>query len=198
MRLSATVARLCLLVTFCCCAQDASQLVGRWRSAETSQGGIGAMYDFDANGTVRFSPGAIVPMRYQLQANHLDFVPAEGAGYELAWTDENHLRLTQAGAVETCTRLGQRPDPNDRLTGEWIGSRDMDGKKVVVHWIFGGNGSGLLMIRFLTQVGAYSVQNGRLLATFGGRTGLDGPVSFAENSMAINRSNGRVTRLVRY
>ncbi|MEO8053267.1 MAG: hypothetical protein ABI833_22940, partial [Acidobacteriota bacterium] len=41
-------------------AASAAGLIGRWRSVETSKGGIGAVYLFHADGTVDFSPGAIV------------------------------------------------------------------------------------------------------------------------------------------
>ena len=74
----------------------------------------------------------------------------------------------------------------------------MDGRKVIVHWIFGEDSNAVLMIRFLTQSGSYTVQNGRLVATFGGQNRLDGTLSLADGILAINRSGGRVTRLSRY
>ena len=74
----------------------------------------------------------------------------------------------------------------------------MDGQKVLVHWIFGADSSALLMIRFLTQVGNYRIQNGRLIATFGGQVELEGPITLSSSVLSIQRANGRVTKLVRY
>jgi hypothetical protein len=51
-------------------------------SAETSRGGIGAMYEFRADGTMRFSPGAIVDMQYRLEGDQLILPPATTAGPE--------------------------------------------------------------------------------------------------------------------
>jgi hypothetical protein len=189
---------LCLW-TYCAAAQEGSQIVGRWRSQQTSKGGIGAMYDFEADGTVRFSPGAIVPMQYRVEGDRLKFFPSDGIAYALSWNDDDHLRMTVNGAgSEDYTRLGVRPDPLNKLAGEWIGTREMGGQKVLAHWIFSDNSNAVLMIRFFTQTGNYTIQNGRLVAKFGEQVGLDGPISFYEGVLTINRSRGRVTKLSRY
>jgi len=180
-------------------AQDASQLVGRWRSVETSKGGIGAMYDFKADGTIRLSPGVIVSMQYRRDGERLTFAPYDGIAYTVKWNGDDRMQLTINGTgSEDYTRLGVGRDPQNKLVGEWTGSRDMDGKKVLVHWIFGDDSNATLMIRFLTQVGNYTVQNGRLVATFGGQVGLDGTISLADGILSINRSRGRITKLSRY
>ncbi len=157
------------------------------------------MYDFDADGTVRFSPGAIVPMQYRMEGDRLRIVAADGIAYALSWNGDDHMRMTMNGAgSEDYTRLGVRPDPQNKLAGEWTGTRDMDGRKVLEHWIFGDNSNAVLMIRFYTQTGNYTVQNGRLVAKFGEQVGLDGPISINEGVLSINRSRGRVTKLSRY
>ncbi len=157
------------------------------------------MYDFDADGTVRFSPGAIVAMLYRLDGDRLSFLPADGMDYAVSWNDGDHMRFTIAGAgSEDYTRLGSMQDPRNKLIGEWIGTRDMEGKKLLVHWIFGSDSNAVFMLRFYTQTGSYTVQNGRLVAKFGGRIGLDGPISVADGVLSINRSGGRVTKLSRY
>jgi hypothetical protein len=197
------IAFLSLFVS-CTVAQDAGQLVGRWRSVETSKGGIGAMYDFNADGTVNFSPGAIVPSQYHVEGDRLTFYPSDGMYFTLSWTDDDHLRMAMKGAgSEDYTRLGVRQSrqgdrSQEKLQGEWTGSRDMDGTKVLVHWVFGPDLNGLMMIRFLTQVGTYTVQNGRLVASFAGKPGLDGTITNANGVLSINRSGGRITKLMRY
>lgn len=182
----------------CAAAQDASQLVGRWRSVETSKGGIGAMYDFLADGTARFSPGAIVPQQYRVEGDRLSFLPPDGMPFTLSWTGDDRVRLAVDGGNEEYTRLGTMRDPQNKLVGEWTGMRDMGGQKVLVHWIFGADSSALLMIRFLTESGNFVVQNGRLTASFGGKPGLDGTFSIVDGVLSINRSGGRITRLTRY
>ena len=157
------------------------------------------MYDFGPDGTVRFSPGAIVQERYRLDGDRLTFLPSDGPAFSVSWNGDDHMALTVAGGgAEAYTRLGVRRDTENKLAGEWTGTRDMEGKKVVVHWIFGEDSTAVLMIRFLTETGRYAVQNGRLVATFGGRIGLDGSISLADGILAINRSGGRVTKLSRY
>jgi hypothetical protein len=181
----------------CAAAQDASQLVGRWRSVETSKGGIGAMYDFLADGTARFSPGAIVAQQYRLEGNGLVLLP-DASTYALSWAGDDRMRMAVNGASEEYMRLGSMRDTQNKLLGEWTGTRDLGGEKVRVHWIFGADSSALLMIRFLTESGNFVVENGRLTASFGGKRGLDGTFSIADGVLTINRSGGRITRLARY
>jgi len=157
------------------------------------------MYDFDADGTARFSPGAIVPTKYRLDGSQLILDSADKNAFTLSWSGPDRVRFAINGtAAEDYTRLGTQPDPQNPLLGEWTGSRDMDGNKVLVHWIFVADGKALLMIRFTTHTGSYTVRNGRLIATFGGRPGLDGSIAFSDGVLAINRAGGRVTRLARY
>jgi len=155
------------------------------------------MYDFLADGTARFSPGAIVPQQYRLEGNALVLLP-DATTYALSWAGDGRLRMTVNGTSEEYTRLGPMRDTQNKLSGEWTGTRDMGGQKVLVHWIFAADANALLMIRFLTESGNFVVQNGRLTASFGGKPGLDGTFSIADGVLTINRSGGRITRLTRY
>jgi hypothetical protein len=186
-----------LLYTFIAAAQDLT-LVGRWRSVESSKGGIGAMYDFTADGTAHFSPGAIVPSQYYVEGDRLSFYPPDGVPFTLSWTDDDHMQMSANGVREDYTRHGNRRDPQNRLLGEWTGMRDMGGQKVLVHWTFNADSNAMLMIRFTTQTGTYSLQNGRLMMSIAGKTALDGTVTYADGVLSINRSGGRVTKLARY
>ena len=185
-----------------CAAQNGASLVGRWRSIETSKGGIGAMYQFHADGTVDFSPGAVVEMPYRVEGDQLIFPPATTTGPEqksaIAFVGDHQLRVTAGGGTEEYRRQGAVQDPANRLLGEWLTSRDMDGQRVSVRMFFYPTGKSLLLIAFLTQTGRYSVSNGRLVATFGGQPGLDGSFDVADGVLSINRSGGRVTKLARY
>jgi hypothetical protein len=179
----------------------ALNLIGRWRSVETSKGGIGAIYQFNADGTLEFSPGAIVDMAYRVEGDQLILPPGTTTGPEtkstLAWPTDNVLRISTQGQREEYQRQGAA-DPSDRLLGEWLTSREMDGHKMPAEMFFYPGGKSLLVIRFTTDKGRYSVANGRLVGEFGGRIGLDGPFDFADGILSIHRSGGRITKLARY
>jgi hypothetical protein len=179
----------------------AATLVGRWRSVETSKGGIGAVYQFNADGTLDFSPGAIVDMPYRVEGDQLILPPATTTGPEmkstLTWPSNDVLRMSAQGQSEEYQRQGAA-DPHDRLLGEWLTWREMDGHRMSAEMFFYPGGNSLLVIRFTTQQGRYSVTNGKLVGEFGGRVGLDGAFDFADGVLSIHRSNGRITKLARY
>lgn len=182
-------------------ANPTANLVGRWRSVETSKGGLGAIYQFNADGTLEFSPGAIVDMTYRVEGDQLILPPATTTGPEtkstLAWPTNNVLRMSMQGQSEDYQRQGTA-DPRDRLLGEWLTWREMSGRRMPTQMIFYPAGKSLLVIRFTTDKGRYSVTNGRLVGEIGGRIGLDGPFDFANGVLSIHRTNGRVTKLARY
>jgi hypothetical protein len=82
-------------------ADDNSKLLGRWRSLETSKGGIGAMFEFRKDGVVDYSPGAVVEMKYRIEGDQLVFPPATINGPEqrqsMAWSENDKLRLKASG-----------------------------------------------------------------------------------------------------
>ncbi len=182
-------------------ATSATDLIGRWRSVETSKGGIGAVYLFNPDGAVEFSPGAIVDMPYRLEGDQLILPPATTTGPEmkstLTWPSNDVLRMSMQGQTEDYQRRGAA-DPRDRLLGEWLTSREINGQRMPVEMFFYPAGRSMLMILFTTKRGRYSVTNGRLVAEFGGQVGLDGAFDIANGVLSINRSGGRVTKLARY
>jgi len=181
---------------------SAANLIGRWRSVETSKGGIGAVYQFHSDGTVDFSPGAIVEIPYRVEGDQLILPPATTTGPEvksvLSWPRDRVMRIAMLGVVTEYQRQGGPVDPRDPLLGEWLTFREMDGRQMPEEMFFYPDGKGLLVIRFTTQLGRYSLTDGRLVATFGGQVGLDGTFDITDGVLSINRSRGRVTKLVRY
>jgi hypothetical protein len=182
-------------------SNPAAALVGRWRSLETSQGGIGAVYQFNFDRTIDFSPGAIVDMPYRVERNQLILPPATAGGPEirstLAWPANDVLRMSTQGQTEEYRRQGAA-DPRDRLLGEWLTSREMNGQRMPVQMFFYPGGKSLLVIRFKTEHGRYSVTNATIVARFGGATGFDGTFEIANGILSIHRSAGRITKLARY
>ncbi len=184
-------------------AQDGTALVGRWRSVETSYGGIGAMYEFRADGTIRFSPGAIVDMPYRLEGDQLILPPATTDGPEqkstIEWRGMDLFRMSADRQDEgTYQRQGAPPDLRNPLVGEWLGSRQMEGRKLEMRFIFDASGSCQMLIKFTTQQGRYSAGEGRLVARINGAMALDGTFEISGALLTIRRSGGRVTRLKRY
>ena len=182
-------------------AQSSANLTGRWRSVETSQGGIGAVYQFHADGTVDFSPGAIVDMPYRVEGDELILPPGTTNGPEIKsklTVSGDALRLSAEGHLSEYHRRGKVQNVSDPLLGEWLGSREMDGRQMIEQMFFYPGGKSLLVILFTTQRGIYSTADGRLVATFGGRAGLNGPFEISDGVLSIHRGGGRVTKLARY
>jgi hypothetical protein len=182
-------------------AQPSANLTGRWRSVETSQGGIGAVYQFHADGTVDFSPGAIVDMPYRVEGGQLILPPGTTTGPETKaglTLSGDVMRLSAEGHVAEYHRRGTVQNLSDPLLGEWLGSREMDGRQMIEQMFFYPGGKSLLVILFTTQRGIYSTTGGRLVATFGGRAGLNGPFEISDGVLSIHRGGARVTKLTRY
>ncbi len=182
-------------------AQPSANLAGRWRSVETSQGGIGAVYQFHSDGTVDFSPGAIVDMPYRVEGDQLILPPATTTGPETKsklTVSGDVMRLAVEDHVSEYHRRGSVQNLRDPLLGEWLGSREMDGRQMIEQMLFYPGGKSLLVILFTTQRGIYSTTGGRIVASFGGRAGLNGPFEISDGVLSIHRGGGRVTKLARY
>ncbi len=179
-------------------AQSPAELAGRWRSVETSKGGLGAMYDFMADGTAQYSPGAILRIQYRQEGDRVIKTPDNGLLFTVSAINATQLKVDISGTAETYTRLGAQPDPGNPLLGEWTGTRMMDGNPIGVHWTFAADGAAVMMLRFLTAPGRYQLSGGQLKATFGGRGTLSGAVDVSNGVLSIHRANGSVMKLQRY
>jgi len=153
---------------FCASAQQptSNNVVGRWRSLETSKGGIGVLYEFRSDGTVDFSPGAVVEMPWRVENNQLILPAATTGGTEqklnLKWLGDNKLSwATEAGVIELA-RVGNRADAGNPMLGEWIENREMAGRKLEAHWLFYPGGKILLLMPFATQHGTYTISGSAL------------------------------------
>jgi hypothetical protein len=153
----------------------AANLLGRWRATETSKGSIGAMYEFRSDGTVDFSPGAVVEMPYRVEDNFL-IMEGETQGSERKTTiefvgiDKSRLKpptgtAGQARAVELL-RQGTAPYPHNPIVGEWIEHREMEGRQLEAHWLFSGGGKVLLLIPFVTSHGHFSIRGSAIHMEF--------------------------------
>lgn len=138
-------------------------LLGRWRSTQTSKGGLGLMLFFRADGTFDFCPGAVVELPYRIESDEIVFPPASTDGPEqrmkLQFTGQDQLKLLDGpGPGEQLTRKGAAPDPKVPILGEWEGKRDMGGHQVEVHYLFYPNGKCLLLIAFAKRTLKYTIE----------------------------------------
>jgi hypothetical protein len=134
------------------------ELLGRWRSVETTKGGIGAILVFRAEGTLDLSLGAIVEMPYRIEGGEIIFPPATTDGpaqrTKLDFTGADQLKI----GTDQLTRKGSATDPNIPILGEWEGKRDMGGQEVEVHYLFYRDAKCLLLIPFATTTSKYTIE----------------------------------------
>ena len=147
------------VAAFASWAQAPVGLTGRWRSAETSTGGLGVMFEFRSDGTLSFSIGAVVEMKYRIEGNQLIFPPGSTKGPEqhqtMQWVDADHLLLNGS---ETLSRQGAPHDPADPILGEWTAPREIAGVRSEVRFVFEPGGKSLLLFPFKWQKGRYLVK----------------------------------------
>jgi hypothetical protein len=174
-----SLALLVLLAQLAPEAAPPANLIGRWRSLQTSQGGIGAMFEFHQDGVVDYSPGAVVETDYRVEGDQLVLPSATKDGKEqrqtIEWLGDDHFRLKAGDVIgDELSRTGPRADPKNPLIGEWTGSRDMAGNTVELRWFFYPNGKTLLLVSFLTQHGRYSVNKRIIRVALPDRDAVEG------------------------
>src|SRR5437879_1233562 len=154
-------------------SQEASrQLLGKWRSVETSKGGIGAVLNFRANGTFDYSPGAVIGGTYRLEQSRV-ITRYENGDPEDSMTIQSltadTLRLgppSDAGVPEGAgsfdlKRIGRPEDPNNLLLGAWVTVAAMPDTPNHGYYYFRNNGTETFNIPFLTQRCTYALTGDR-------------------------------------
>jgi hypothetical protein len=187
-------------------ADDSSaKLLGRWRTLETSRGGIGTMFEFRKEGVVDYSPGAVVEMSYRVEGNELVLPPGTDKGPEqrqtITWLGDNKLRLRSPGEPEPgqeLVRRGPRKTSPSPIVGEWAGSRDMRGRKVDVRYFFYPGGRGLLLIPFLTQQGSYATSNGTIHLDWPGCPTPDATFRVDDDVLTFTPAGSQPVKYARY
>lgn len=182
---------------FGCCASaqqsSPASIVGRWRSLETSKGGIGEVCEFRSDGTVDYSLGAVVEIPWRVESNQLVLPPATVGGaeqkYTLKWLGDNKLRLETEGGVTELSRVGNRSNTGNPIVGEWIESREMAGRNLEAHWLVYPGGKLLFVMPFAIQHGSYTISGSALHLKI---SGLAPEVTFnlADNRLALSAPKG--------
>ncbi|HVO98733.1 MAG TPA: hypothetical protein VMT15_11735 [Bryobacteraceae bacterium] len=195
----ASPAVLALMLSQLTFADPPPELLGRWRSLETSKGGIGAVVIFRANGVVDFSPGAVVDTTYRIEGKELVFPPPTANGPELRqkmdFTGADRLRLAEAN----WTRAGAAPDPGNLILGEWVGKREMDGRPMEARYLFYPGGKFLFLLPFRTPApGRYSIQGSIMRLELPGRKPAEGPFKIDGDMLSTPSAGGSGYRFKRY
>jgi hypothetical protein len=202
-RLVAILVGLLLSAVATLAANDSARVLGRWRSLETSRGGIGAMLEFRKEGILEYSPGAVVEMSYRVEGSQLVLPPGTEKGPEqrqtITWLGKDRLRLgsTDESAIELA-RKGSRGDSTSPIVGEWAGMQDMGGRKLDTLYFFYPGGKGLLLIRFLTQRGSYSFTNGKIRIAVPGSPSADATFKVDGEVLTLTTADSKTTRYARY
>lgn len=212
---SAPVTYLCTAITLVVCftfvfapyasAQQPSSagIVGRWHSLETSNGGIGQIWELRSDGTADYSTGAVVTMPWRIENNQLVLPPATKDGpeqkYTLKWLGDNKVRWEIDGdGVAELERVGKRPDPGNPIVGEWMENREIGGRTLETRSVFYPRGEVLLLIPMSVQHGTYSTTGSALYLK---QQGLTRQFKFklAGNLLTVSASKGgQEFRLARY
>ena len=202
MKISALLAFLVIACGSQSFAQDqglAQELLGRWRSTETSKGGIGSMLVFRPDGTVVFSIGAVVEMPYRIEGDELVLPSATTDGPEqrgkLNFSGQNQLNLM---GQEQLTRKGTALDSKKLIVGEWEGKREMGGKQLEVHYLFHPNGRCLLLIPFVMMPGKYQVQGSTLNMKLPEQPPVDEKFQIRDGVLTIASESRGANRYSRY
>jgi hypothetical protein len=179
-------------------------LLGRWRTMNTTKGGIGAMYEFKTGGVVLVRPGAIVPGTWRIEGNEIVLPPMVEGGPELRQTVDfsqpGRLILRQgANTAMDLSRVGKAPAGKPTVVGEWTGMRAMDGGQLEMRIFFYANGKSLFLLPFTTQQAKYGLTDGRMFLTLPDGKTTEGPWSLTGNVLTIPGVRaGTSSKLVRY
>lgn len=142
-----------LILAWTLALSGAAPVTGRWRSVATTKGGIGAVYEFHATGSVTYSSAAIVEMDYQQDANTLTL---GGQAIGMGWHKDGRLQLNYGNnELEDFSRQGKSPDAANPLLGEWKGSRMMEGRRIPVSLQFHAGNKALLVLYLKDTIGRY-------------------------------------------
>ena len=193
---------LLLTASFLVADDSAIKLLGRWRSLETSRGGIGSLLAFRKEGIVEYNVGAVVEMPYRVEGDQLVLPSGTEKGPEQRQTmtfSENRLRLASIGEPGTeLIRQGRRTDASEAIVGEWRGVQEMNGRKMEVFYFFYPKGRGLFLMPFLKQQGNYSTVNGRIHLTWPNCPMPDATFKVEGDVLTFTPTNSRQARYARY
>jgi hypothetical protein len=179
-------------------------LLGRWRTVEIAQNGMGAMYEFRPGGIALVSPGAIAPGKFTLEKDDILLPPLSVGGP----ANRQHVDLSRPGKLilskdkqvaMDLTRVGKEPPGKPSIIGEWTGVKSMQGQTLEMRIYFYPDQSLLFLLPFQTQQVKYAISNNKMTITFPDGKVAQGPFSVSGNTISIPSIRAGVTsKLTRY
>lgn len=186
-------------------AEPAPNLLGRWRSQETSRGGLGVVVEFQPGQNYKWSPSAIVSSAYQRNGDQLTLEVADRTGktsrvtYAIEKLAERELVLTVEKRRVELRRTGAAPNPKNLLLGGWTGAYPVSGIEIDQFFYFYSDGTHLFTLPMRWQIGQYSIKNGEITMTQTGRPAWQGPVTQQGDEATIpSARDGKPHKFLRY
>jgi len=161
--------------------EDSRKLLGKWRSVETSKGGIGAILNFRTNSVFDYSPGAVISGRYSVEASRVVTTHDNGDPETTMTIESLTAETLRLGAPEgegslNLKRVGRPEDPNNLLVGSWVTVATMTGMPSHGYYYFRSDGTETFNIPFRTDRCAYSLAGDRIRFAVAAGSSVEGQV----------------------
>ena len=183
----------CLLALTLAVASAGAQprkLTGKWRALETSMGGIGSLLEFHADGTMIFSPGAIVPSKYRVEddtivSTYKDLRTGKESEDEVEFELAGDATLRYGSPPVEMTRVGKPVDATNLLLGTWTSTADFEGTKLSRYFHFASDGTELLTIPFRKDPGRYTLEGNTIRIEVQGRPWIEGQIRWEGDVLVL-------------
>ncbi len=172
-------------------AGASAPLVGRWRSLENSEGGIGALFEFKEGGGLSYSPGAVLEMPYRVEGDKLLLPPEIRSGPErtlqMDWLSDDSVRLSAKGSPNiVLVRRSAKPGDKKSILGEFSGQQDVEGRTMDVVYLFGPEGKVLLLMPFVKTQGSYTVDGAKIRMAVPDRWSAEGTFKVDGDTLTLS------------
>jgi hypothetical protein len=166
------------------------ELEGRWRTAQVSKEGMGAIYSFGSGGVVGVSMGPLAPGRYREEGQDVLLPPLVVGGppnrMQMDFSTPGLLRLQQGGrTLVELARAGGMKKGGGRLVGQWNAMQDFKGKKCPTLYFFYPDGRCLFLMAVESVQAKFSISEGRMTIRFPDGKKAEGPYSRTGTKLTI-------------
>ncbi|MBX9600694.1 MAG: hypothetical protein K2X35_06815 [Bryobacteraceae bacterium] len=173
-------------------------VLGRWHSVERSKGGIGAIYEFRADGTVTFSPAAIVTGTYAEENGNL--VLTLGTKSTVIKLDRRAGDLVKVTAPSGPPREMKRIGPPEAAPASlrgywrspWTGGQDLE-----QYERFRADGTYVFTLPMRPRSGYYKITKGSIWIQVA-NTVTEGPVARDGDTLTLPSRKGAPDKYVPY
>jgi hypothetical protein len=181
--------------------QDDYKLLGKWRSVETSKGGIGAVLNFRTNNIFDYSPGAVIAGKYRVAENQVITTydngdPEDAMTIESLTAETLRLGAPQGAGSTNLKRVGRPEDPTNLLLGSWVTVATMPGMPSHGYYYFRKDGTTTFNIPFRTDRCTYSLAGDRIRLAVAAGGSVEGQVRWEGDVLILpwHRGEARFKR----